>query len=141
MKVSRKILAVVFGIVVAVVLIIAIEALGHAVYPMPEGLDLTDPEALQAYVMDAPIAALLFVLGAWLVATLVGGLLACFIAKESPLVYSAIIGGLVLLGTIINLMSIPHPTWFSITAISAIIATIFVTSRLGSSFVAAPDAD
>ncbi len=110
MKVSRKILAVVFGIVVAVVLIIAIEALGHAVYPVPDGLDLTDPEALQAYVMDAPIAALLFVLGAWLVATLVGGLLACFIAKESPLVYSAIIGGLVLLGTIINLMSIPHPT-------------------------------
>ncbi len=141
MKVSRKILAVVFGIVVAVVLIIAIEALGHAVYPVPDGLDLTDPEALQAYVMDAPIAALLFVLGAWLVATLVGGLLACFIAKESPLVYSAIIGGLVLLGTIINLMSIPHPTWFSITAISAIIATIFVTSRLGSSFVAAPEAD
>ncbi len=141
MKVSRKILAVVFGIVVAVVLIIAIEALGHAVYPVPDGLDLTDPEALQAYVMDAPVAALLFVLGAWLVATLVGGLLACFIAKESPLVYSAIIGGLVLLGTIINLMSIPHPTWFSITAISAIIATIFVTSRLGSSFVTALDAD
>ncbi len=141
MKVSRKILAVVFGIVVAVVLIIAIEALGHAVYPVPDGLDLTDPEALQTYVMDAPIAALLFVLGAWLVATLVGGLLACFIAKESPLVYSAIIGGLVLLGTILNLMSIPHPTWFSITAISAIIATIFVTSRLGSSFVAAPEAD
>ena len=134
-------MAVVFGIVVAAVLIIAIEALGHAVYPVPDGLDLTDPEALQAYVMDAPIAALLFVLGAWLVATLGGGLLACFIAKESPLVYSAIIGGLVLLGTIINLMSIPHPTWFSITAISAIIATIFVTSRLGLSFVAAPEAD
>ena len=141
MKISRKILAVVFGIVVAVVLIIAIETLGYAVYPVPDGLDLTDPETLQAYVMDAPIAALLFVLGAWLVATLVGGLLACFIAKEFPLVYSAIIGGLVLLGTIINLMSIPHPTWFSITAISAIIATIFVTSRLGSSLVAAPEAD
>ena len=137
----RKILAVVFGIVVAVVLIIAIEALGHAVYPMPDGLDFTNPEALKAYVMHAPIAALLLVLGAWLVATLVGGLLACFIAKESPLVYSAIIGGLVLMGTIINLISIPHPLWFSITSVLAIIATIFVTSRLGSSFVTALDAD
>ena len=134
-------LAVVFGTVVAVVLIIAIEALSHTIYPVPDGLDLTNPEILQAYVMGMPIAAWLIVLGAWLVATLVGGLLACFIAKESPLVYSAIIGGLVLLGTIINLISIPHPTWFSITAILAIIATIFVTSRLGSSFVAAPDAD
>ena len=134
-------MAVVFGIVVAVVLIIAIEALGHAVYPVPDGLDLTEPEALQAYVMDAPIAALLFVLGAWLVATLVGGLLACFIAKESPLVYSAIIGSLVLMGTVINLISIPHPLWFSITSVLAIIATIFVTSRLGSSFITALDAD
>ena len=134
-------MAVVFGIVVTVDLIIAIEALGHAVYPMPDGLDLTDREVLKASVMDAPIAALLLVLGAWLVATLVGGLLACFIAKESPLVYSAIIGGLVLMGTVINLSSIPHPLWFSITSVLAIIATIFVTSRLGSSFVAALDAD
>ena len=138
---SRKILAVVFGIVIALVLIIAIEALSHAVYPVPEGLDLTNQEALQAYIMDLPIAALLFVLAAWLVATLVGGLLACFIAKESPLVYSAIIGGLVLLGTSINLMSIPHPRWFSITSVVAIIATIFLSGRLGSSFVAAPADD
>jgi len=139
--VTRKILAVVFGTVVAVVLIIAIEALGHAVYPMPDGLDLTNPEVLKAYVMYAPIAALLLVLGAWLVAVLVGGLLACFIAKESPLVYSAIIGGLVLMGTVINLISIPHPLWFSTTSVLAIIATIFVTSRLGSSFVTALNAD
>jgi hypothetical protein len=138
---TRKILAVVFGVVVAVVLIVAIEALGHTVYPVPDSLDLTNPEVLKAYMIDAPIAALLLVLGAWLVAALVGGLLACFIAKESPLVYSAIIGGLVLMGTVINLISIPHPLWFSITSVVAIIATIFVTSRLGSSFVAALDAD
>ncbi len=138
---TRKILAVVFGVVVAVVLIIAIEALGHTVYPVPDGLDLANPEVLKAYMIDAPIAALLLVLGAWLVAALVGGLSACFIAKESPLVYSAIIGGLVLMGTVINLISIPHPLWFSITSVVAIIVTIFVTGRLGASFVAALDAD
>jgi hypothetical protein len=132
---QRKIFAVVLGVVVAVVVIIAIEALGHAVYPVPEGLDITNTEAMQAYVAGLPIGALLFVMGAWLVATLAGGLLACFIARETPLVYSAIVGGLVLLGTIINLISIPHPSWFSITSLLAIIAMIFVTGRLGSSFV------
>jgi hypothetical protein len=137
----RKIFAVVIGVVVAVILIILVEMLGHTIYPMPPGLDLENAEALRAYVMTAPIGALLFVMGAWLVATLVGGLLACFIAKESPLVYSAIIGGLVLMGTVINLISIPHPLWFSITSVLAIIATIFVTSRLGSPFVTALDAD
>ncbi len=131
----RKISAVVLGVVTAVVLIIAIEALGHAVYPPPDDLDTSNIEALQAYVMNAPLAALLFVMAGWLIATLVGGLLACFIARETPLVYAAIVGGLVLLGTIINLLSIPHPLWFSITSVLAIIATIFITGRLGSSFV------
>jgi hypothetical protein len=133
--VIRKVSAVVLGVVTAVVLIIAIEALGHAVYPPPDDLDTSNIEALQAYVMSAPLAALLFVMAGWLIATLVGGLLACFIARETPLVYAAIVGGLVLLGTIINLLSIPHPLWFSITSVLAIIATIFITGRLGSSFV------
>ena len=132
---NRKISAVVLGVVTAVVLIIAIEALGHAVYPPPDDLDTSNIEALQAYVMNAPLAALLFVMAGWLIATLVGGLLACFIARETPLVHAAIVGGLVLLGTIINLLSIPHPLWFSITSVLAIIATIFITGRLGSSFV------
>ncbi len=130
---QRKVAAVVLGVIVAVVFIIAIEALGHSVYPVPEGLDITDTEAMQAYVTGLPIGALLFVMGAWLVATLAGGLLACFIARETPLVYSAVVGGLVLLGTIINLMSVPHPPWFSITSVLAIIAMIFVTGRLGAS--------
>lgn len=134
---KRKIIAVVLGVVVAFVLIIAIESLGHSVYPLPDNMDISDPEAMQAYVMSAPIGAILLVLAAWLVATLVGGLLACFIARETPLVYAAIVGGLVLLGTIINLMSIPHPLWFSATSVVAIIATIFVTGRLGSAFAAA----
>ena len=130
---QRKVAAVVLGVIVAVVFIIAIEALGHSVYPVPEGLDITDTEAMQAYVTGLPIGAFLFVMGAWLVATLAGGLLACLIARETPLVYSAVVGGLVLLGTIINLMSVPHPSWFSITSVLAIIAMIFVTGRLGAS--------
>lgn len=138
---QRKISAVVLGVVVAVVLIIAIEALGHSAYPLPEGLDISNSEAMQAYVMGLPIGALLFVMGAWLVATLAGGLLACFIARETPLVYAAIVGGLVLLGTVINLMSIPHPPWFSITSVLAIIAMIFLTGRLGTSFVSSSAAE
>lgn len=137
----RKISAVVLGVVTAVILIIAIEALGHAVYPPPHDPDVANAEALQAYVMSAPIAALLFVMAAWLTATLFGGLLACFIARETPLVYAAIVGSLVLLGTIINLLSIPHPLWFSITSVLAIIATIFITGRLGSTFVPSPTAE
>jgi hypothetical protein len=136
-----KILAVVFGVVAAVIVIIAIEALGHAMYPPPGDLDITDRQAMEAYVAGLPLGALLFVMAAWVAATFTGGLLACFIAKEMPFVYASIVGMLVLLGTIINLMSIPHPLWFSIVSVSAIIATIFVTGWLGSNFFANPGSE
>ena len=138
---KRKIFAVVLGVIAAVVLIIAIEALGHSLYPLPASIDVTDTDAMKAYVTTLPVTALLIVMAAWIVATLVGGLLACFIARETPLIYSAIIGGLVLLGTIINLMSLPHPLWFSITSVLAIIATIFITGRIGSTFVSTTAVD
>jgi hypothetical protein len=115
----RKILAVVLGIVAAVIIIIAIEALGHAIYPPPGDLDITNREAMEAYVAGLPLAALLFVMVAWIAATFAGGLLACFIAKQMPLIYASIVGVLVLLGT----------------------ATIFVAGWLGSNFSAKPGSE
>ena len=132
----RKILAVVLGVVAAVIIIIAIEALGHSIYPPPDNLDVANREAMEVYVASLPLAALLFVMTAWIAATLAGGLLACFIAKERPFVYANIVGALVLIGTFINLMSITHPMWFSITAIAAIVATTLLAGNLGSKFSA-----
>ncbi len=130
----RKILAVVFGVVAAVIVIIAIEALGHAIYPPPAGLDFTNRGAMETYVAGLPVGALLSVMLAWLAATFAGGLLACFIGREKPYVFAGIVGALVLTGTVINLMSIPHPLWFSVTSVVAIIATAFATGWLGSKF-------
>jgi hypothetical protein len=138
---KRKIFAVVLGVIAAVVIIIAIEALGHSLFPLPAGMDVTDTDAMKAYIVTLPTAALLIVMAAWIIATLAGGIIACIIARETPLIYSAIIGGLVLLGTIINLMSLPHPLWFSITSVLAIIATIFITGRIGSAFVSTTAVD
>ncbi len=130
----RKLLAVVLGVVVAVIVIIAIEALGHAIHPPPAELDVADKQALEAYVASLPLTALLTVMAAWIAATLTGGLLACFIAQERPVAYANIVGVLVLLGTVINLVSIPHPLWFSISSVAAIIATMLLTGKLGSRF-------
>ena len=87
---KRKIFAVVLGVIAAVVIIIAIEALGHSLFPLPAGMDVTDTDAMKAYIVTLPTAALLIVMAAWIIATLGGGLLACIIARESPLIYSPI---------------------------------------------------
>ena len=79
----KKIAAAVLGIIVAGLIVAAIEALGHTVYPVPPDIDFKDPIQFGNYVQSLPIGAFLFVAGGWTSGTLGGGLLACFIAKES----------------------------------------------------------
>lgn len=117
---TRKMVAVVAGTVVAFGLVALLEAIGHALYPPPAGLDFHNPEHLKVYAATVPLGALWWVLGAWVIATSAGGWLAAFIAREKPMVFGAIVGTLVLAATTANLIMIPHPAWFSITAIVAI---------------------
>lgn len=128
----RNVFAVVFGIVLAVILIMAVQTLGHMIYPPPTNIDFTDTTKMAAYIDNLPIGALLFVAGAWLVGTFAGGLLACFISRSRPLAYAAMVGGMVLFATAYTLIQIPHPVWFSIGAVVAIVATSYLTGRVGS---------
>jgi hypothetical protein len=131
----RNIAAVVIGAVVAIVLVIVVEKSSHAFYPPPVDLQMTDKEALKAYFGSVPTGALLFVGAAWVIGTFGGGMIATLIARASPSINCVIIGGLVLTGTVLNLVSLPHPTWFVVVSIVAIIATTFMTSRVAARFL------
>ena len=127
---GRKIAAAVAGVILAVILVAVVERIGHLVYPLPADIDVTNTEELRAYVKTLPVGALLFVLLAWLAGTFGGGLLASFIARDNFRLYTGIVGGLVLLGTAINLVVIPHPLWFSMLSVLAIIATTYLTREV-----------
>lgn len=129
----RKIAAAVLGIVAAGLIVAAIEAIGHSVYPIPPDIDFRDPIQFGNYVEGLPIGAFLFVAGGWTLGTLGGGLLACFIARERPFVYSVIVGGFILVATIVNLIMIPHPMWFSISALIAIAIMTYFAGIIASS--------
>lgn len=130
----RKIAAIVIGAFVAIALIATVEFLGHQIYPPPSGIDINDVAAMEAYAAAMPTGALLFVGAAWMIGAFGGGILAAFIAREATATNCIIVGGLVLAGTIMTLISIPHPLWFSITSVIAVIATIFVASKIGAVF-------
>ena len=134
----KKIAAAVLGIIAAAVIVAAVEAMGHAVYPVPHGLDMNDPVQFQIYVEGLPTGALLFVFSGWLLGTLGGGLLACFIIKEKPFVYATIVGAFVLAATAVNLIMIPHPLWFSVTAVIGIAAVTYLTGLIASSQAVPP---
>jgi hypothetical protein len=134
----RSVVGVVVGAVAALLLVAGIETIGHLVYPPPAGLDYSDAEELRQYVGAMPVGAFLFVLAAWLIATLAGALVACFIARKRPPLIAGIIAALMLIATARNLVAIPHPFWFSLTALIGILIMAFLAGRMAPKEGAAP---
>lgn len=128
---GRNIAAGVAGVVIAFVLVWLVEMLGHAVYPPPSDLDFADVDAMQAYIATLPPGALLFVAAAWFIGTLGGTCAACAIGTAKPLRFALVVGGLMLVATIINLAMIPHPMWFAALGIAGIVVAAWLGTMCG----------
>ena len=55
---------------------------------------------------------------------------ACRVGTAKPQIFAMIVGGLMLAGTAFNLAVIPHPLWFTITGIVAIIVAAWLGMTL-----------
>jgi len=119
---GRNIGAGLVGVVIAMLSVWLIQTIGHAVYPPPADIDLNDIEAMKEYVAGLPGGALLFVIASYFIGTLVGTCAACTIGTMLPRIYALLIGCLMLVATTMNVMMIPHPTWFIVAAVVAIVA-------------------
>jgi hypothetical protein len=128
----RSILAVLAGIAVALALVAAIEAGGHAAYPIPSGVDLTNPEQAREYMQGIPLGALLFVFAAWTCGAFGGALVAALLAGRRPMSHAGIVGGIVLAAAAANLAMRPHPTWFAVLGVAGIVVGAFAAGRLVS---------
>jgi hypothetical protein len=125
----RKILGGLAGIAVAVLTVMLMEWISHSIYPMPADLEITDTEALNAFLAAAPMTALLLVLAGYFIATFDGTFVACLISRTKPHVYALIIGVLMLAGAGSNLIMFRHPTWFSVATVVGIIASAWLAMK------------
>lgn len=108
----KRVLAVVAGLVVGMITLGLVEGLGHLIFPPPEGLDMTNMEVVAEYLKTAPIGAILWVMLAWIIGSFVGGAVATMIGKEFGRMPAYIVGGVLTLSGILNLVMVPHPSWF-----------------------------
>lgn len=128
----RNTLAVLAGIVTAFLVVMLVEMLGHRLFPVPAGLDFNDKAAMAAFVRTLPVGALLCVLLAWVSGSFSGAWLAARLAVSRRPLLSGVVGLFVLAASITNLMMLPHPLWFSITAVIAVPAAAWLAGRLAS---------
>lgn len=112
----RLILGIVAGVVLAVVLVGSFEMAGHALFPPPAGIDLKDPAQLAAVMDQIPLAAKLWVVGAWTLATAIAGLVAAVTAKRAWAAW--VIATVVAALAVITILMIPHPMWMKVAAVA-----------------------
>ncbi len=124
----KTFLATIAGLITGGVMIWALEALGHQLFPVPFKVDPNNLEDLKYLMLKVPIESLIATVVAHVVGVFTGMCVAFVIQKES-LIPLYVIGGLFLMSTALNLTMIPHPTWFNVADLSGVLLTSLLFLR------------
>ncbi len=119
----RNILAVLAGLIVGNLAIMGLHYVGMYFYPLPEGTDMNDMNAIAEYVKIAPFGALLMVMLTHIGGTFIAGIATALLSKEMYVAY--VVGVFFTIMGIWNLYLLPHPIWFNLEAILYLPAAIY----------------
>lgn len=126
----RNIGAFVAGFLVMGVVVAGLQALSAQIFPLPEGFDPTDTEALARHTATLPAGAWALAFGSEVLGAFLGALAAGSIAASHQRRFAAAIVGLALLGSIFNWTSFPHPLWFVVGQLVAYPVALWAAVRL-----------
>jgi hypothetical protein len=127
MKAVARFLAGLFlGLLVALILMIAVEGFGAVVHPFPKDFRGTMEETCR-HVEKYPQWVLAVVVTMWAALALVS----TWIAQKLGNVYAAgVVGMLLLSGLVFNIAKLPYPIWFKVVNLLVIPAAIVAGTRL-----------
>jgi len=133
MNILRNVLACVVGFMLGSGVNMALVMLSPSVIPPPEGVDVTDSEALRNSIHLFEAKHFVFPFLAHALGALVGSLVAFLVAvsHKTPLAFA--VGALFLIGGIAASFMIPAPTWFIVLdLVGAYIPMAWLGARIGS---------
>ena len=134
-KFLRILLAVFLGLVVGSVVNMALITVSGRVIAPPPGADVTTVEGLKASLHLFEAKHFLFPFLAHALGTLVGALIARWVASAGSPVSAYIVGGFFLMGGIANAVMLPAPTWFiAVDLLLAYLPAAWLGQRLGKHF-------
>jgi len=109
--VLRNVGAIVAGLVVGMVVNLAIVQVNTAFFPLPEGVDLTDTNAMRDAVQALPAASWILVFVAHIGQAFVGGWVAARLSVSELLRNALIVGILSMAAGIANAVMLSAPAW------------------------------
>ena len=99
------------GMVVGMIANMVLIQLNMSIFPAPEGMELNDMEAWKSFAATLPPAAFLIPVIAHLAQAFLGGWVAARIAPAHVMGIALTIGGVSMLGGIMNLINLAPPAW------------------------------
>ena len=110
---ARRIISVVVALMVAFAIITAFEQLGPQLFKTPV-IDSRDPKTISDMMANMPLAAYLWLLLGYAMASLLGGIVAGFISGRNNYIPALMIGVFLTVGSVMNFIMIHHPLWFMV---------------------------
>lgn len=107
----KNIIAVILGLLGGSAINMALIQTGHKLFPL-EGIDLKDMDALAKVMPTLEFEYFIFPFLAHALGTLIGAVIAGFIATGHKMKFSLGIGVIFLIGGVLASFMIPAPTWF-----------------------------
>lgn len=114
MQLLRNILSVLVGLVVGSLVNMSIISISGSIIPPPADVDVTTMEGLLATMHLFEPKHFLIPFLAHALGTLVGALFAFLIAASHKATFAYVIGGLFLIGGVMNVLLLPSPLWFTV---------------------------
>lgn len=124
----HKFLGVVAGIVALAATVWIIEAIGHSLFPLPPGTDLSDRAQLAGLMDKVPLGAKLAVVLAWFAGALDGAFVARLVSRWTPSAWIVVALGIAF--GVATLLMIPHPLWMQIAAVATPLLGGWIATRL-----------
>lgn len=128
----RRIFSVLAGLITGVVIISLVEMANGKLFPLPDGIDFNDKQALKQLMLNMPLGALIMVLSGWVLGSFSGGIVATIVADEKKQRMSLIVGIAFTIATIFNMMSIPHPIWMWVGGMLLILPAALLGNKMAS---------
>ena len=127
----KNVLAVIVGFVVGSIANMILVTVGPVVIPPPDGVDVTNVESIRSSMHLFEFKHFIFPFLAHSLGTLVGAYLAALIATSCRLAVAMVVGGLFLIGGIVNVVLIGGPVLFNVVdLVGAYIPMAWIGARL-----------
>lgn len=130
--VVRNILAVLAGIVAGGIVISMIQAINSRLYPLPAGFDPANREMVRQHVASLPPLAFCVVLLSYAAGIPIAVFLAARLSATAPARQGVLIAAFFGAASVMNLLALPHPTWFWVANFAVLFFALWAGIRGGA---------